>query len=503
MSNVERINQFLEDVYKAKKWKNISKNAVYSMLIFNDVDARDMNFDADANGFFQRWCEYFSGYNSKNIDVFVDSNWSYFCQFINNDKFVKSFDDQVKVYIPLDSAHLEDGVAQVFEFLKSNNICHKSKVGKEIRFDNVVVRLGTLQDAEKLSEFISSNPYIQDGLIKPNPFAVTKDGIAYACDKDISYNSTVAGFVNLYVDDVRRRKDHSNLGVEGFRNFIRSYYNEVIINPENYERLVNDFSISPYYSKVPTAYNYMRVAELLYKSLDPKFTYDDYKEYYNKNINNYYRDPELTYSYGDFWYDDIIDIGDRNPEDVKVEELMKKALIAFGNKTYFNGQKKFDNVYAADSIFQYVKDGDLKHIVASEGIRHEFHVNRFREKFINYASRYGVSFNDVVLKCKKQILEDSIRLTYDKYGESFNYNVGLENLINHGSYNGFTRDNNARSNMIAAVDGKDVSKIILKEMGYPSTVTFAHFNEQNRRDLVDQYISGVKEKIVSKGHGAR
>ena len=61
-----------------------------------------------------------------------------------------------------------------------------------------------------------------------------------------------------------------------------NYYNEVIINPSNYNRLASDFDIK--YDNGLMSYNYARVAELLYSSLDPKFTYDDYKSYYNRNF---------------------------------------------------------------------------------------------------------------------------------------------------------------------------------------------------------------------------
>ena len=508
MSDINRVNQFLLDVLNAKQYQYISSKQVYSMLIRNDVDPRDIGLDASVNGNFDRWCQEYGRYNGKNIDVFVDPGWSYFCQFKNRDKEVMQRDDQVKVYIPLDGAHLTYGVEQVFDFLEKNNIAHLSKVGKHVRFDDVVVRLGNLEDAEKLSQFISSNPYIQEGLIKPNPFAVTKDGIAFASDKDISYNSTVASFVNLYVDDVRRRNDYTGFGAEGFRNFIKNYYNEVIINPSNYNRLANDFGIK--YDNGLMSYNYARVAELLYSSLDPNFTYDDYRNYYNRNINNYYRQPELGYNNGVVYQEpdtektqDLSEILGKSPEDVKVEELMKKALIEFGKKTLPNGTRKYSNEDVISQIYEYFNTGNPGYITNSGGLRDDFVKNDFRTMLSSYVSRNGVSFSDVLLESKKQILEEALETNHKKYGDGADLSYSIKRLLDQGNYEGFTRSNGARDNMAAAVSAKDIGKIILKEMNYPPNVTFDNFSTADRNMIIDQYTASVREKISSNGYGGK
>ena len=508
MSDINRVNQFLLDVLNAKKSYSISSKQVYSMLIRNDVDPKDIGLDASVNGNFDRWCQEFGRYNGKNIDVFVDPSWSYFCQFKNRHNEVMEKDDQVKVYIPLDGAHLTHGVEQIFDFLEKNNIAHLSKVGKHIRFDDVVVRLGSLEDAEKLSQFINGNRYIQEGLVKPNPFAVTKDGIAFASDRDISYNSTVASFVNMYVDDVRKKNDFSTFGAEGFRNFIKNYYNEVIINPSNYNRLASDFDIK--YDNGLMSYNYARVAELLYSSLDPNFTYNDYRNYYNRNVNDYYRQPELAYNNGVTYPErdiektkDLSEILGKNPEDVKVEELMKKALIEFGKKTLPNGSRKYSNEDVVSQIYEYFNTGNPNYITSSGGLRQDFIENDFRTMLSNYVSRNGVSFGDVLLESKKQILEESLAANYKKYGEEADLGYSIRRLLDQNNYEGFTRSGKARDNMAAAVGANDIGKIILKEMNYPPNVTFANFTKTDRNQIIEQYAESVRQKITSNGYGGK
>lgn len=508
MNKADRINQFLIDVLNAKQKQPLSSKQVYSMLIRNDVDPREVGLDASQNGNFDRWCQEFGRYNGKNIETFVDSNWSYFCQFKNRQQEVMQNTDQVKVYIPLDGAHLTYGVDQIFDFLEKSNIAHISKVGKHIRFDDVVVRLGNLEDAEKLSQFIRSNSYIQEGLVLSNPFAVDKNGIAYASDKDISYNSTVAAFVNLYVDSVRRSNDFNGFGVGGFRSFILNYYNEVIINPNNFQRLVSDFDIKN--SNVLTSYNYMRVAELLFQSLDPNFTYTDYCDYYNKNVSNYYRAPELAYAQNvsyDLSNEKTKDLTEElsplRDQELRVHELMKKALIEFGKSKLPNGTRKYsnDDVYA--QIFEYFDTGNPNYITSSGGLRHDFIKNDFRTLLTDYVCKKGISFSDVLLESKKQILEDALSENQRKYGDICDFGYSIKRILDEGSCVGFTKSNGARANVAASIDANDISKIIMKEMNYPKDMSLSSFSKDTRNQIIDQYAASVKAKQNGNGIGSK
>jgi len=509
MSNIERVNQFLLDVYYAKQQQYINSKAVYSMLIRNDVEPNDIPLDNSQNGNFDRWCQRFGIYNGKNIETFVDPNWSYFCQFKNKHQEVMQNNDQVKVYIPLDGSHLTYGVEAIFDFLERNNIAHSSKVGKNVRFDDVVVRLGNLEDAEKLSQFISSNPYIQEGLIESNPFAVTKNGIAYASDREISYNSTVAAFVNLYVDDAIQRNDYSLFGVDGFRKFILNYYNEVIINPNNYQRLINDFDIR--YVNDFISYNYIRVAELLYKSLDYSFTYDDYCEFYNRNLTDYFRAPEYAYGNNVNYIPltektaDLTEvlIQSNQQQDSGVHELMKKALIEFGKNTLPNGYRKYSNDDVIAQIYEYFETGNPDYITNSGNLRNDFIKADFRATLTDYACTNSVSFSDILVESKKQIFEYSLLANQQKYADGCDLSYSIKMVLDAGDYTGFTRNNCVRENMAAAVDANDISKIILKEMNYPPSISFNNFSKEVRDEIIDQYTAIVKDKINVGGYSSK
>lgn len=64
---------------------------------------------------------------------------------------------------------------------------------------------------------------------------------------------------------------------------------------------------------------------------------------------------------------------------------------------------------------------------------------------------------------KSKILEKSVSENLKKYG--FDYTVAaLNDLINHNHYKGFTRENNARKQLIENINNKDIISIILKNL---------------------------------------
>ena len=109
-------------------------DAIYHLLIFTGVSKEDRKFDLADEGMFKRFCQK----GRMNTHTFVDPGWQYFCQFISSDLKAKGTSDHIKVYVPLDHEHLERGVNELFDFLDANKISHESKVGKKVRFDDVV-----------------------------------------------------------------------------------------------------------------------------------------------------------------------------------------------------------------------------------------------------------------------------------------------------------------------------------------------------------------------------
>ena len=303
MNRFNRMEEFLkclEDNVNNQE-RRLSFDEIYSLLNRYDVKEEDLSFDGNPYDFdlivdtdfmpcvFDNWQSYFN--DKEDVLAF---NRGYWCQFRNRKVDYKDVNEHIKMYIPLDSEHLEEGVKKIMQFLSDEGIFHISKAGKHIRFDDVVVRLTNLEDASKLANFIKNDSYIQEGLIKPNPFAIEKDGIAYACDKDMSYNSVVASLMKLYINNElassNDNKIEVDLSLDGFRSFVMNYYNDIAMNPEKRDYLISDVKLCEDRNHIN---NCMRIIELVYHVLDPSFTYDAYTSFYQANCNDYNRGYEL------------------------------------------------------------------------------------------------------------------------------------------------------------------------------------------------------------------
>ena len=191
---------------------NFDENVVYRELCKAGLKRNQFTpqYELISNEFlFDKWINRFDNFQNKSekLDVFVDPDWSYFIQFTSKQNYVKMMHLRkqfIKLYIPIDFQHLFEGVNQLFDFIKEQDIKHLSKVSKKIRSDNVIVRLGSddLEGAKKIIDFVNSNPYFKDGLNKSNPFIPTINGIGFMNETGISYNSEMARllskFINIY-----------------------------------------------------------------------------------------------------------------------------------------------------------------------------------------------------------------------------------------------------------------------------------------------------------------
>ena len=119
MKRIEEIERFLKLIAEISKNDiEIDSKLVYSNLI--SIYSPKENI----NDCFSKWIEQFS--NKDNIDVFIEKENPYFCQFASKENEESGY-NLLKIYIPLDKKHIYFGVNSIFDFLLKNNIlrCHR------------------------------------------------------------------------------------------------------------------------------------------------------------------------------------------------------------------------------------------------------------------------------------------------------------------------------------------------------------------------------------------
>ena len=138
-------------------------------------------------------------------------------------------DNYYKLYIPLDKEHIRNGADLIFDYIKQNNIEHLSKIGADIRFDDIVIRLTNKKDVEKVINFVGSNEYLKEGLIKPNPFLYSKNNVAVACDGDLSFNNIISSLISNYINEKKLNNNLKEISVYDFYEYARNIYNDIFV----------------------------------------------------------------------------------------------------------------------------------------------------------------------------------------------------------------------------------------------------------------------------------
>ena len=265
--------------------------------------------------------------------------------------------NHIKIYIPLDLDHVEFGAKLIFDFLEQNNISHVSKLGKRIRFDNIVVRLLKIEDAEKLIDFVSNNSFIRDGLIEANPFAFQKNGIALTVDGQISYNTTISNLIDLYIYSMRKQNKLDFVNTNDFYKFVHEKFIGQFVNN-------NDNSLKSLFEwkSVEESNNYFEVISLIIKVADPNFKYDDF-------INHY-----------------------RNCSSVNLENVLEDV-----NNLLLETVVTMTKAYSHPSGYLSVKDffdtGETSRITRANRLRDRMIKNNFRDRLDKILKEKNTNFN--------------------------------------------------------------------------------------------------------------
>ena len=213
------INRILKELSNYAKMSPLNNN--FSETIYNYLRSYNLGNerDLDIKNRFVLWINRFQLKKTKCENT---SNHPYWCQFINekypNQTLKES--DPVKLYIPLKSDFIYQGVNLIFDFCEQNNIIHQSKVAARMRNDNVVLRIKNIDDAVKLINFVNENHYLKQGHLTPNPFCFNAGNVGLAIDNYNSYNENVSKFLANYIIYKKQTNTLSNVGINDFYNFV-------------------------------------------------------------------------------------------------------------------------------------------------------------------------------------------------------------------------------------------------------------------------------------------
>lgn len=426
-SRKNRIEEFLKMLSRItfeNPEDSLNENIVYSFLIDLGVQDKTLNKDElsekcfanecrenQINYLFSYWINKF--YHKKNTKCFVDFNWDYFCQFISSDVYYGRKGDirestHIKLYIPLDSKHIKDGANMIFDFLDQNNISHLSKIGSVIRFDDIVIRVFNESDARKIIKYINSNSYINEGLIKPNPFLYSENGIALAFDGELSCNSCLATIICEYIKNKKVSNGYNSskpITFNDFYDFMLYMYVE-IFNKDNKGKYTTDIFFEDYSEKKKS--DLQGIFKTLLYCKENDYDISTYFAMFNSQKKLY----------------DENNFSKKKLSDHEIEMLIIKGILILTKK--FESE---DSAYL--NMFGYINYGDETYITTQDGLRNEYSKLNFSDCCRDFIQRKGTTIKDYLLILKRKLHEDYniiVKGSYETPIEEKNYEEDLDYL---------------------------------------------------------------------------
>ena len=401
----EKIDKLLKELalyYGDDTYK--TSDSIYYFLTQYNISKEEKQFDV--YGLFPKWIDYFK--DKPNIKVFNSPHWQYFCQFVNYPSNPE-LNDEIKIYLHINSKDIFEVARILFEYLSINNIKHMSKIGSDIRLDDIVIRVYSKKDYLRIKNFIDRTPRIKDSLQDSFPIGFHDGKINLALDRDMSFNQVVSSYLYWYITDSKKE------GKE--------------VSSRNFDIIMN--TVPSMILKEEQLNNYQEITKVIIESLK------------NDTLENYFQMV-------DFCND---------------KDLLDKRINSFNNLNKVNIEQQDILLVKECNLNVFMNTGNLIRITRDNDLRGRFTRSMSPTKLKNILNGksmemfvketiYGVKEQDN----PKETLDKAILETYKKYGlEQVTYAV---KIAMDGIYNYFTNTNSARDNLKRQVTSEQIKAIV-------------------------------------------
>ena len=416
MNDILRMDFFIKAMADGiKQGYNIDKDIVYANLIRLGTGKIDKD-NFDIHDMFSDWINEFKDVN--NIDVFVSKKSNYFCIFENeNEESIYAY-NKIKMYIPLDKEHIYEGANRLFKFMAENNMSHNSKIARKVRFDDIVLRIDSKSDASKIEEFVMNDKYIQEGMIKHNPFAFHRNNIAYAWDGRESFNTVLSQYISNYINGIDKNK-LDKASYKDFAIYLSSVYNDTFIKGKN----IDDYALvmginGEDYEYIQKLVNYEGITKLLVASIMPDKSMDEYYRIYLENIDNKHYLDTMNRLKG------------------FVSNKKEDNILNEWNSIYDSLVNKYGYYEADFRLLRFMQTGDYLYFTKDGNIRERIINNNIDKETIK----------ELIIASKEEKRKVLKEATYETL-EKYNVNqaiAGLRNIQDNEYFQNFTGENNRK-----------------------------------------------------------
>ena len=443
MDKASKIDKFLKELQELSKETRLSPDRIYTILSYYSIPYDEQNVSIE--NYFDKFINNFR--NVPNANVFVDANWSYFCQFTNDPTGSMYDTNPIKIYIPLRKEHLEENVNKIIMFMAKNNIIHRSKLAKKVRVDDLVLRVRDKNDANKVINYINSAIPKED-LYECNPFCVNEGNVGLTMDRYMSYNEILSKYLCLYMSDIYYKNEIASY--ESFKTFMQVHLRTLISKKaKNY--ILRFKSLEDYrLSDEEFLANVNEIATLIVRNLelaDKEYMY----QLHNELNRDGYFDEEVAY-YSPYNRDNYINYNasinekstpiTNNNED---RNLLIEIIKVTSEKHGIEKTKELLNSYREEKYLRAItRTNNLREKVLSSLTFYDYITNLSTEELNKMIDKYSVQKETNYSEDNEKLLISIVETMTKKYGleQAFYYINSYRESFN---VNSITRDNDLRN----------------------------------------------------------
>lgn len=336
--------------------------------------------------------------------------------------------NEVKVYIPTSKETLERTLMIIAKSLQQLNINYEVRVTSNMRNDNVVIKVNSLEDAQMLENVITLNRL--NGSVGVNPFLPTVNGVGMSMDNSFSYTTVLSTLLATFIDEHPSLDD---LTLANFNDFVMKKLAELKTKPLD--------------SK---GQDLLDVYKLISLTTKEQFTIKDFYDFAReKEADKYdYRATRITAP--EFYLEQALQETQK-----KYPFNLERALMEYINK----GDAMFftNNQSARTGLSKYVSQENVLNLIKerlmAEGISVSDDIGQMIKAYLGVLKRHNPHLEEFGIICQAYLS------TYAKYNYEQAHNA-LVKFIQTGFTRGFTDAEGYRTMLEKRVGGRNIFQII-------------------------------------------
>ena len=456
MDKTAKIDKFLKELQELSKEVKLNPDQIYLRLAYYGIPLEEQN--KSVKEVFDKLISKFKGYPG--ATTFVSPNWTYFCQFANDSEYSMYSTNPIKIYIPLKKEHLEENVSKIVKFLADNNIVHRSKLAKNVRVDNLVLRVKDKDGADKVINYINSTVPKED-LYECNPFCISDGKVALAMDRYLSYNDILSKYLCLYINNCSFNNEVASY--ENFKNFMQLNLRLLMgKRNKNYILRFKDLSEDKGMSDEEFLANVNEITTLIVRNLENETKDFMYQLHSEVNKEGYFDELANFYSQNKSYYMDYN--AAVKPENVSskvtnVDRLLLISIIKATSEKYgIEKTKDLLNNYREERyIGAITRKDNLRDQVATSETFYSYITSLSTEELNEMIDKYGVQKETDYYKVDKSSNNENDEKLLISISEAMTEKYGLEKAFFYiNAYresfniNSITRDKDLRSKVASS-----------------------------------------------------